>query len=111
VGRLCFNEEARRISDKLNSMAIVGKTSVVTGIISAFQGFHWTAIKITHFGHGRCPVKGGECACSDSDHTHATEAQLARIPQFPVSHSDYAFEHLNSWLRSRLDHHEKRADS
>jgi len=32
----------------------VGKTSVVAGLIAALPEFHWTAMKITQYGHGIC---------------------------------------------------------
>src|SRR5579864_7449066 len=46
----------------------VGKTSVVAGLIAALPQFHWTAMKITQYGHGICSANGKpcECACDDS---------------------------------------------
>jgi hypothetical protein len=49
----------------------IGKTSVVAGLIAALPGLHWTAIKITQFGHGVCSADGEPCDCETADHTIA----------------------------------------
>jgi len=45
----------------------VGKTSVVAGIIAALPELHWTAMKITQFGHGICSADGKPCDCATTD--------------------------------------------
>ena len=57
----------------------VGKTSVVSGIISGLRELDWTAAKITQFGHGVCSVNGKACGCSISEHQFSIteERQLA----------------------------------
>src|SRR5260370_14144306 len=45
----------------------VGKTSVVAGLIAALPEFHWTAMKITQFGHGICSADGKPCDCATTD--------------------------------------------
>lgn len=45
----------------------VGKTSVVAGLIAALPACHWTALKITQFGHGRCSLNGEPCNCAPVD--------------------------------------------
>jgi len=47
----------------------VGKTSVVAGLISALREFHWTAVKITQYGHGICSANGELCDCATGDHS------------------------------------------
>ena len=47
----------------------VGKTSVVAGLISALRVFHWTAFKITQYGHGICSRNGEQCDCATADHS------------------------------------------
>ncbi len=42
----------------------IGKTAVVAGLIRAMPERHWTAIKITQFGHGICSAAGEPCDCS-----------------------------------------------
>jgi hypothetical protein len=49
----------------------VGKTSVVAGLIAALPEFHWTAIKITQYGHGICSANGQACDCATGDHSWA----------------------------------------
>jgi hypothetical protein len=49
----------------------VGKTSVVAGLIAALPEFHWTAMKITQYGHGICSADGVACDCATGDHSWA----------------------------------------
>jgi hypothetical protein len=49
----------------------VGKTSVVAGLIAALPEFHWTALKITQYGHGICSANGAPCDCATGDHSWA----------------------------------------
>ncbi len=48
----------------------IGKTSVVAGLIAALPEFHWTAIKITQYGHDVCSTDGEPCACAPTDPAH-----------------------------------------
>ncbi len=56
----------------------VGKTSVVAGLISALPEFHWTALKITQYGHGICSADGGACDCATDDHSFAVTEESNR---------------------------------
>ena len=49
----------------------VGKTSVVAGLIAALPDLHWTALKITQYGHGICSANGAPCDCATGDHSWA----------------------------------------
>ena len=49
----------------------VGKTSVVAGLIAGLREFHWTAAKITQYGHGVCSADGEACDCATADHSWA----------------------------------------
>ncbi len=49
----------------------IGKTSVVAGLITALPQMHWTAFKITQFGHGMCSANGDPCDCETAEHTVA----------------------------------------
>jgi len=49
----------------------VGKTSVVAGLIAALPELHWTALKITQYGHGVCSANGEACDCASDDHSWA----------------------------------------
>lgn len=48
----------------------IGKTSVVVGLIAALPDLHWTAIKITQYGHGVCSNDGEPCECAAVDTEH-----------------------------------------
>jgi len=49
----------------------VGKTSVVAGLIAALPELHWSALKITQYGHGVCSANGEPCDCATDDHSWA----------------------------------------
>lgn len=56
----------------------VGKTSVVAGLIAALPKFHWTAAKITQYGHGICSANGEPCDCASNDHSWAITEEKSR---------------------------------
>jgi hypothetical protein len=56
----------------------VGKTSVVAGLIAALPEFHWTAFKITQYGHGICSANGEACNCATGDHSWAVTEERER---------------------------------
>ncbi len=47
----------------------VGKTSVVAGLIAGMPERRWTAVKITQYEHGTCPIHGRSCRCEADEHT------------------------------------------
>jgi hypothetical protein len=50
----------------------IGKTSVVAGLIRSLRDCHWTAVKVTQFGHGVCSRHDETCGCEvDSDQAFA----------------------------------------
>ncbi len=53
----------------------IGKTSVVAGLIRALPEMHWTAFKITQYGHGFCTADGAPCDCQTDEHTLAISAE------------------------------------
>ena len=53
----------------------IGKTSVMAGLIAAMPEKHWTAFKITQFGHGVCSANGEPCDCETADHTIAVSEE------------------------------------
>lgn len=55
----------------------IGKTSVVAGLIAALPEMHWTAFKITQFGHGMCSANGEPCDCETAEHTVAVSEERA----------------------------------
>lgn len=63
----------------------VGKTSVVAGLIAAMPEFHWTALKITQYGHGVCSLNGESCHCATDDHTWAISEENDRSGESDTS--------------------------
>lgn len=50
----------------------IGKTAVVAGLIRKLRDRHWTAVKITQYGHGVCAHKNEACGCeAEPDHPFA----------------------------------------
>src|SRR5208282_1676219 len=63
----------------------VGKTSVVAGLIAALPSFHWTALKITQYGHGICSANGEACDCATADHSWAVSEEKDRSGESDTS--------------------------
>jgi hypothetical protein len=82
----------------------VGKTSVVAGIIAALPTFHWTALKITQYGHGVCSANGEACDCVTADHSLAVSEEKDRsgdsdTSRFLVAGADHSW-----WVRTQQGH-------
>src|ERR1700761_3265082 len=79
----------------------IGKTSVVAGLVAALPHRHWTAIKITQFGHGVCSANGEPCDCETADHTIAISEE--RDHQSSTDSSRYlaAGATRSFWVRTR----------
>ena len=82
----------------------VGKTSVVAGLIAALPAFHWTALKITQYGHGVCSANGEACDCATADHSWAVSEERDRsgesdTSRFLVSGADHSW-----WVRTEQGH-------
>jgi hypothetical protein len=82
----------------------VGKTSVVAGLITALPGFHWTALKITQYGHGVCSANGEACDCATADHSWAVSEERDRsggsdTSRFLVAGADHSW-----WVRTQQGH-------
>ena len=55
----------------------IGKTSVVAGLIRKLRDQHWTALKITQYGHGVCSHHGEACGCeTEPDHPFALSEEF-----------------------------------
>jgi len=79
----------------------IGKTSVVTGLIAALPELHWTAIKITQFGHGVCSANGEPCDCETADHTIAISEERNRESGTDSSRYLAAGAARSFWVRTR----------
>jgi hypothetical protein len=79
----------------------VGKTSVVAGIISALPDFHWTALKITQYGHGVCSANGEACDCVTADHSLAVSEERDRSGESDTSRFLLAGADHSWWVRTQ----------
>ena len=79
----------------------VGKTSVVAGLIAALPGFHWTALKITQYGHGICSANGEACDCATSDHSWAASEEKDRSGESDTSRFLVSGAAHSWWVRTQ----------
>jgi hypothetical protein len=79
----------------------VGKTSVVAGLIAALPEFHWTAVKITQYGHGICSADGAPCDCATDDHSWAITEERDRSGESDSSRFLVAGAARSLWVRTR----------
>jgi len=80
----------------------IGKTSVVAGLIAAMPEMHWTAFKITQFGHGVCSANGEPCDCETADHTIAISEERERESGTDSSRYLAAGAIRSLWVRTRV---------
>lgn len=78
----------------------VGKTSVVAGLISALPDRHWTALKITQYGHGVCSANGEACDCATADHSWAVSEEKDRSGESDTSRFLVAGADHSWWVRT-----------
>jgi hypothetical protein len=78
----------------------VGKTSVVAGLIAALPEYHWTALKITQYGHGVCSLNGESCHCATDDHTWAISEEKDRSGESDTSRFLVAGAVRALWVRT-----------
>jgi len=79
----------------------VGKTSVVAGLIAALPEFHWTAMKITQYGHGICSANGKLCDCATDNHSWAVTEERDRSGESDSSRFLVAGAARSLWVRTR----------
>jgi hypothetical protein len=79
----------------------VGKTSVVAGLIAALPEFHWTAMKITQYGHGICSANGKVCDCACEDHSLAVTEERDRTGESDSSRFLVSGAVRSLWVRTR----------
>ena len=82
----------------------VGKTSVVAGLIAALPGLHWTALKITQYGHGVCSANGEACDCATADHSWAVSEEKDRSGESDTSRFLVAGADHSWWVRTQQGH-------
>jgi len=79
----------------------VGKTSVVAGLIAALPASHWTALKITQYGHGVCSANGEPCDCATADHSMAVSEEKDRRGESDTSRFLVAGADHSWWVRTQ----------
>src|ERR1019366_10199876 len=82
----------------------VGKTSVVAGLIAALPSFHWTALKITQYGHGVCSANGEACDCATAAHSWAVSEEKDRSGESDTSRFLLAGAHHSWWAPTQPGH-------
>jgi hypothetical protein len=82
----------------------VGKTSVVAGLIAALRDLHWTAFKITQYGHGVCSANGEACDCATADHSWAVTEEKDRSGESDTSRFLVAGADHSWWVRTQQGH-------
>lgn len=82
----------------------VGKTSVVAGLIAALPAFHWTALKITQYGHNVCSANGAACDCATADHSWAVSEEKDRSGESDTSRFLIAGADHSWWVRTQQGH-------
>ncbi len=80
----------------------VGKTSVVASIIARTREMHWTAFKITQFGHGFCSANGEPCDCATDEHTIAVSAERDGTTGTDSARFLAAGAVRSLWVRTRI---------
>ena len=78
----------------------IGKTSVVAGLIAALRDLHWTALKITQYGHGVCSANGEPCDCATGDHSWAITEERDRSGESDTSRFLVAGADHSWWIRT-----------
>src|ERR1700682_5353416 len=78
----------------------VGKTRVVAVLISALPDCHWTALKITQYGHGICSANGEACDCATADHAWAISEERDRSGEADTSRFLVAGAARSLWVRT-----------
>jgi hypothetical protein len=79
----------------------IGKTSVVAGLIAQIPELHWTALKVTQYGHGICASSGGDCDCATPDHAAAVTEELDRSGESDSSRFLVSGAERSYWVRTR----------
>ena len=79
----------------------IGKTSVMAGLIAGLPEKHWTAFKITQFGHGMCSANGEPCDCETAEHTIAVSEERERASGTDSSRYLAAGAARSLWVRTR----------
>jgi hypothetical protein len=79
----------------------IGKTSVMCALIREFSSFHWTAVKVTQYGHGVCSHDGKPCGCAPAEHPFALTEETNPEGRADTCRYLAAGARQSLWLRAR----------
>jgi hypothetical protein len=79
----------------------IGKTSVMEGLIRGMPWMHWTAFKVTQFGHGMCSANGEPCDCETAEHAVAVSEERDASTGTDSSRYLAAGAIRSLWVRTR----------
>jgi hypothetical protein len=80
----------------------IGKTSVVAGLIARLPELHWTAFKITQYGHGFCTANGEPCQCQTENSCVSLTAENDPASGTDTSRFLAAGAARSIWVRTRI---------
>ena len=80
----------------------IGKTSAVAGLIARLPEFHWTAFKVTQYGHGFCTADGKPCQCQTTDSCVSVSAERELASGTDSSRFLAAGAARSLWVRTRI---------
>jgi hypothetical protein len=84
----------------------IGKTSVVAALIARLPHLHWTAFKVTQFGHGFCTADGAPCDCQTDEHTVAVSLERPGSANYNPATDSARFLEAGAlrsfWVRTRI---------
>jgi molybdopterin-guanine dinucleotide biosynthesis protein len=80
----------------------IGKTSVVAALMARLPELHWTAFKITQYGHGFCTADGKPCQCQTEDSCVSITAEHDATSGTDTSRFLAAGAARSIWVRTRI---------
>jgi hypothetical protein len=75
---------------------------VVAGLIARLPEFHWTAFKVTQYGHGFCTADGKPCQCQTADSCVSVSAERETASGTDSSRYLAAGAASSIWVRTRI---------
>jgi hypothetical protein len=75
---------------------------VAAAIIARLPEMHWTAFKITQFGHGFCTANGEPCDCQTDEHTVAVSEERDAASGTDSARYLAAGAMRSFWVRTRI---------
>jgi hypothetical protein len=80
----------------------VGKTSVVAGLVARLPELHWTAFKVTQYGHGFCTADGKPCQCQTENSCVSVSAERDSASGTDTARFLAAGAARSLWVRTRI---------